>query len=60
MSEANQESSKAKEEETSEAKQENSEAEEEGSEEAGETTSGPLWQEQRVHDQVMEKIGHSL
>jgi hypothetical protein len=46
MSEANPESSKAKEEETSEAKQENSEGEEEGSEEAGETTSGPLWQEQ--------------
>ena len=44
-SEAKQESSKAKEEETSEAKQENSEGEEEGSEEAGETTSGPLWQE---------------
>ena len=46
-SEANPESSKAKEEETGEAKQENSEGEEEGcSEEAGETTSGPLWQEQ--------------
>jgi hypothetical protein len=46
ISEANPESSKAKEEETSEAKQENSEGDEEGSEEAGETTSGPLWQEQ--------------
>ncbi len=44
--EAKQESSEAKEEETSEAKQENSEGEEEGNEEAGETTSGPLWQEQ--------------
>jgi hypothetical protein len=40
--EAKQESSEAKEEETSDAKQESSEAEEED----GETTSGPLWQEQ--------------
>ena len=71
-SEANQESSKANEkttEETSKATEDSSQAEEEDSgaeetsdanEENDETTSGSFWQKTRVHDQVMEEIGHSF